>query len=372
MAHHRTSPYYQDSHDDYASSSSSHRQLHHSHYLPNGNMDLRGRPAYTTVRPFVINRRDNPVSCSHLTVDQDLNRHVGDYVADRIIPTMLRSSDRPVGVFMNLGDTKLARALPEDHRRLDHGSRARYRGPNAIVYSTSGCSLTLDGQRCERYCSNCDVPDRDLGNRVRHHLDRELDQEPDDRHHYHRSDKNGRSRSHIRITSYSRDPSPSPLPLSGLFPIATTAVENAKHAASHALPRVSHSLCPGCQIETTLYRDGYCVDCPPPRYTSDSRQVAATPAVVEHSRGTRARYIRDEVMDGSTSDDSRVRVDGSSRADRDRRRTRGRSSERVQVYDNLPSDRGYVNARRRSRSRWEKERRSMTPRYSGYVSESDW
>ncbi|KAK3948514.1 hypothetical protein QBC32DRAFT_380898 [Pseudoneurospora amorphoporcata] len=119
MAHLRNTSYHQDSHDSYASSSSSsHRQPHTYHhrslhlYVPP--REHRGRPAYTTVRPFIINSNDD----HHRPVRRDGYEHnehhgrVGNYVADRLVPTMLRSSDRPLEVFMNFGDAKLC--LPDD------------------------------------------------------------------------------------------------------------------------------------------------------------------------------------------------------------------------------------------------------------------
>ena len=431
MAHLRNASYYQDSHDEYASSSSSHRQPYHVHHLHVARTERRGRPAYTTVRPFVINSIDDhprPIRSERDDHDEH-HRRVGGYVADRLVPTMLRSSDRPVGVIMNFGDARLA--LPDTDTRLDDGykrNRLLTRVPNAIIYNAPGCSLTLDGRRCESYCDRCDMVERDHRDRdwERHHRrhhdhrdERELDLELDRRHHdrprrsrshicvvshsrnpspsplplsnrdrHHHVDRvldhghnstsrhrdrhpRPRSRSHVRITSHSRDPSPfpSPLPLPGLFPVAT-AVEKATHSnRSRSQHRGVSRVCPGCLIKNTLYRDGYCVDCIPQSYTSSSGR----PDVFPLSSGTRVKYLRD-TDGGNTSEDSWARVDvdsGPTGNHGNRRRGRARSDERV-VYDVVTDSRGYNQSRRRGGSRWEKERsgRSM-PRYEGYGSESD-
>ncbi|KAK3388357.1 hypothetical protein B0T20DRAFT_104026 [Sordaria brevicollis] len=331
MAHHRTPSYY-DSHDDYASSSSSHR---HSTYPP---ASRHSRPAYTTVRPFVINSRDSPPYRSHKTPSHDLNREVGDYVADRLVPTILRSSDRPVEVFMNFGDAKFS--LPDhDHQRVRGGINAT---ANAIVYNAPGCSLMIDGRRCKRYCEHCDGFNRDHRSQDRDQYrgrHRELDFNPNSIHHT----RHPRSHSHVRITSYSRNPSPSLLPLEGLFPIAT-ALENAQ--LRNDRQRVSNTRCLGCLMKTKVYRDGYCVDCDPTSYRSRERRVEPRPVHMVTDQGgrrARVRYIGDDMVGGSGSDHTCVRVERglSSRGDRDRQEGRGRSGERVRVYDVLTDDRGH-------------------------------
>ncbi|KAK1775164.1 hypothetical protein QBC45DRAFT_456679 [Copromyces sp. CBS 386.78] len=384
MAHLRNT-YYQDKHQDsYASSSSSHRQPYHdrSLHLPPKDMEHRGRPAYTTVRPFIINRSDDhhrPVRRERDDHDEH-HRRVGDYVADRLVPTMLRSSDRPVEVFMNFGDAKFC--LPDgghaytSSSRLDHLDGERHSPPNAIIYNAPGCSLTLDGRRCDRYCDNCDHPDLDRDDHGRdrhrrhdhdHRHNRELNLELDKRHHDRQP--RPRSRSHIRVVSRSGtcNPSPSPSPLE-------VPSQDRHHHMHHGREH---------ELEFELNK----------RHLQHTRQPRPRSRSRSHIRVVSHSHSRDPspsppplplpalfpiataVEDATRSSWARVEVNSMSRADRDRdgRRGRGWSNERVKVDDVVTGNREYGGGdSRRSRSRWEKERRSM-PRYSGYAtySESD-
>jgi hypothetical protein len=80
--------------------------------------------------------------------------HIGDYVARRLVPTMLSRSDLPLQLVMNFGNLHL------DSDAQDSGRTAT--GSNAVIYNAPGSSMSMGARRR----SSLDEPGYTAGRKV--------------------------------------------------------------------------------------------------------------------------------------------------------------------------------------------------------------